>query len=284
MIIEKFFNIDRESVQQMIEATINMTHQKSGDNGFQNTKVFLLDEYAVLKTQNMNFRNVSNQDTDLNHFAGLAMTLLDLQAQGVNVVPILAFQSDNGNGYIIQPRAKGAELYDKNKLSDKDYVLERVKFFSNVPQEHYDKFVADIIKIHDADVIIDFVGKDNFFYDEAVGFQFVDLNAHFDYVYESTAEKPQGQGKHIKIAFLSCFMPLSHCPCYFVTMPKYGEIVSKLLSELTKEEHIELKENNKRIFEKCKTAVFNNGIAEEIVNETITNDKFILKMQELDLI
>lgn len=65
MIIEKYFGIDRETVQQMIEATKTMTNEKSGDNGFQNTKVFLFDEYAVLKMQNMNFRNVTTPDTDL---------------------------------------------------------------------------------------------------------------------------------------------------------------------------------------------------------------------------
>lgn len=286
MVIEKYFGIDPKLAKQMMEATNGMTNEKSGDNGFQNTKVFLFDEYAVLKTQNMDFRNVTNHDPDLKHLERLSRTLLDLRAQGVNVVPILAFWSGDGDGYIIQPRAKGTELYDRDKLhsGDKGYVLERVGFLSDVPQGHFDKFVADTTKIHDADIIIDFVGKDNFFYDEKVGFQFVDLNAHFDYEYEPNAVKPQGRGKHSGIAFLSCFMPLSHCPCYFATMPKYGDIVSKLLSELGDGERMELKENNRRIFEKCKTAALNNGIAEELINETVAGHKFILQMQHLDLL
>jgi len=60
MTIEKYFGIDKKLAGQMIEATQNMTNEKSGDNGFQNTKVFLFGEYAVLKTQNMNFRNVKH--------------------------------------------------------------------------------------------------------------------------------------------------------------------------------------------------------------------------------
>ena len=280
MIIEKYFGIDREAALQMIEATNNMTSEKSGDNGFQNTKVFLFDEYAVLKMQNINVRNVATQDADLKHLERLSETLLELQAKGVNVIPILAFQSDDGNGYIIQKRAKGIELYDRDKLNDKNYVLERVEFFSNVPQEHYDKFFADAMRIIDAGVIVDCVGKDNFFYHKVIGFQFVDLNAHDDYEYGLSNEKPQGS----KAAFISCFLPLSHCPFYFISMPKHSEMVSNLLSDMTDEDHSVLQEHNKIIFGKCRTASINNGIADEVVNEWITSHKFILKMQQLDLL
>jgi len=281
MITEKYFGIEYEIAHQLIAATNNMKHEKSGDNGFQNTQTFLFDEYAVLKSQNINVRNVSTQDADLKHLENIANTLLDLQKQGINVVPILAFQvNDDGNGYIIQQRAKGAELYDRDKLDNKGYILERVEFFSNLPQEHFDKFVADTIEIMEAGVLIDCVGKDNFFYDETIGFQFIDLNAHDDYIYGLDGEKPNGK----KYAFMSCFRPLSHCPYPFADMPKYSEIVSKLISELADKEHTALREHNKTILEKCKSAAINNGIAEEIVNEWITSHKFILKMQQLKLL
>jgi hypothetical protein len=258
-----------------------MKHEKSGDNGFQNTKTFLFDEYAVLKSQNINVRNVSTQDTDSKYLENIADVLLDVQKQGVNVVPILAFQvNDDGNGYIVQQRAKGAELYDRDKLDNKGYVLGRVEFFSNVSQEHFDKFVADTIEIMDTGVLVDSVGKDNFFYDETIGFQFIDLNAHDDYIYGLDDEKPNGK----KYAFMSCFRPLSHCPYYFVDMPKYSEIVSKLISELTDEEYISLRKHNRTILEKCNLAAINNGITEEIINEAITSHKFILKMQQLELL
>jgi hypothetical protein len=35
----------------------------------------------------------------------------------------------------------------------------------------------------DTGVLVDSAGKDNFFYDETIGFQFIDLNAHDDYIY-----------------------------------------------------------------------------------------------------
>jgi len=265
MIIEKYFGIDRGVAQQLIEATKEMKYEKTGDNAFQNTKVFLFDEYAVLQQDNLNFRNVYTADADLKHLENIAETLLDLQAQGINVVPILAFQSDNGNGYIIQPKAKGTELYDRDKVRslDKDYILERVKFLSDVPQEHFDKFVADTIKIMDAGLLIDFVGKDNFFYDEKIGVQFIDLLAHDD-------EWENGEPSENEIA---------QWTAYFCFLPCYSDIA--ILSKLTDNERTILTECNKKIFEKCKTSMKNNGIAEEIIDEAITKHNF---KQELGLI
>ena len=277
MIIEKYFSIDREVAQQLIEATKEMKYEKTGDNAFQNTKVYFFDEYAVLQQDNLNFRNVYTADTDLNHLENIAETLLRLQAQGVNVVPILAFQSDNGNGYIIQPRANGTELYDRDKVRslDKDYILERVKFLSNAPQEHFDKFVADTIKIMGAGLLIDFVGKDNFFYDEKIGVQFIDLLAHDD-------EWENGEPSENEIAQWTahfCFLP-----CYFDTVPQHGGSVTKILIELTDKERAVLTENNKKIFEKCRNAMINNGISEEIISKAIAGEKFIPQKYQLELI
>lgn len=275
MIIEKYFGIDRETAQQMINATKNMTHEKSGDNGFQNTKVFLFDEYAVLKMQNMNFRNVTNQDTDLKHLEKLAETLLDLAKEGVNVVPILAFRSDDGNGYIIQQRAKGAELYDRDRMSAMDYIMERVRLLSNAPQKHFDKFVDDTVEIINAGVLIDFMGKDNFFYHEAIGFQFIDLNAHFDYVYGHTDAKPPAD----IIAAWNCFLP-----CYFDEVPSYHDTVSALLSKLSDKERAVLREHNRSIFKKCRIAMLNNKITNETVNEIIADERFIPQKHLLELV
>lgn len=275
MITESYFGIERDAAQQMIAETKNMANDQSGDNVFQSTKVFLFDEYAVLKMQNIIFRNVETKDPDLKHLERLSRTLLVLQAEGINVVPILAFQSENGNGYIIQQRAKGAELYDRNKMSDKNYILERVELLSNIPQEHFDKFVIDAIKIIDAGVLIDFVGKDSFFYHQNIGFQFIDLNAHFDYEYGLSDARPQVE----QIVAWNCFLP-----CYFDTVPKYRDTVSKILPELTDKERVLLRKHNKNIFKKCKNAMMKNGIAEELICETIANERFIPQKQQLNLI
>lgn len=275
MVIEKYFGISRESVLQMIDATKNIKYEKSGDNGFQQTKVFLFDDYAVLKMKNINVRNVDIQDTDLKHLERLAVTLLDLQSRGINVVPILAFRSDNGNGYIVQERAKGAELYERDKMNEKEYILNRVEFLSNVQQTHFNKFVLDSIKIIDAGVLIDFMGKDNFFYSELTGFQFIDLNAHFDYKYGIADVKPQGEIITAWNGFL---------PCYYDTIPKYKNTVSKILPELTNEEFNLLSKRNRVIFNKCRAALLNAGIAQKVICEIITNERFIQQKQLLKLI
>ncbi len=275
MRIEKCFGIDAETARRLIEATSVMTNEKSGDNRFQNTKVYLFETYAVLKMQNLDVRNIETQDTDLKHLERLAETLLDLQVNGVHVVPILAFQCCDGNGYIIQPRAKGAEMYDRARLSDKDYMLGRVELFTHAPQQHFDAFVTDIIKMTNAGVLIDFVGKDNFFYDESIGFQFIDLNAHHDYVYGLCDDKPHAE----RVAIHGCFLP-----CWFDTMPQYRDTVSKIMSEMTDAECAQLRAQNRHIFEKCKTALVNNGITEEAIHEAVTDVKFYPQLRPFALI
>jgi len=277
MFIEKYLDIDQENAQQMINATEKMIIEKHGDNGFQNTKVYLFDDYAVLKMQNITFRNVINQDIDLKHLERLAVTLLELQSLGVSSVPISAFQSINGNGFIIQPRAKGAELYDKDKISDKNYVMERVKLLSYAPQEHFDKFVADIIKIISAGIIVDFMGKDNFFYDENIGFQFIDLNAHYDYEYGNGEKFTDDDIKQMVVFG-------SFLPCYFDTAPQYRDTVTKVFSELNENERSLLKEYNTVIFNKCKIALFNNEISEKTINEIILSERFFLQNQQFELV
>ena len=288
MVIEKYFGIERETAQEMIDATKNMINEKSGSNGVYLTKVFLFDEYAVLKIQHIDYRMDSDtEDTELKHLEKTANTLLDLQARGVNVVPILAVQSENSNGYIVQVRAKGAELYDNDMMNDTEYVLGRIELLSNAPQEHFDKFIADTFSIIDAGILIDFRGKDNFFYDEIIGFQFIDLNTHINYQtmkYWGQAEKPHDKQNADWIIFWNCFLPCYTYCGFFDMIPRHSEAVSALVSKLTDRERVVFKEYNKTIFEKCRTAMINNGIAKEIISEIISSKEFIPQMQLLELI
>ena len=272
MRIEKYFGAERETLRGLIAASRKMTSTRSGSNRTYRTKVFLFDEYALLKMRNIRLRNVVVQDRNLRHLESLAKTLLDLQAQGVGVVPILAFRSD---GILLMARAKGAELYEKDRLDEKNYVLRRVKFLSNVPQAYYDKFAADAIKITDAGVLVDFVGKDNFFYDETVGFQFVDLDAHNDYFYGLSDQKPQSKAIAARICFL---------PCWYDTTPTYRETVSALLAQLTPAEHTALTAHNRAIFVKCRLALERSAVPEAIIQETLADERFIPQKQQVGLL
>jgi len=274
MFIEKYFNILPETVQELINSTENITNDKSGDNGFQSTKVFLIDDYAVLKMKNIVYRNVTIQDFDLKYLEQLALILLDLQAKKVNVVPILAFRSDGKDGYIVQQRAKGDEMYDRDKVYEKNYVLKRVEFLSNVLQDHFDKYIEDAIKIIEAGIIIDFIGKDNFFYHNTIGFQFIDLNAHFDYINGIAEEKPNIE----QLIVWNCFTP-----CYYDAVPQYRNTVSIVLSEMDSAERDFLYECNKIIFKKCKLALLKNGFSEKFINEIISNERFIPQKQLLGI-
>lgn len=275
MAIERCFNIDPQTARRLINETKHMTNDKSGESNFYQTKTYLFDEYAVLRMQNMLYRNVSTSDADLKHLENIAMTLLDLQATGINVVPILAYQCDNGTGYMVQPRAKGAELYDREKMNDPTYVLSRVAMLAAAPQVHYDRFVADIIAIVDAGILIDFMGKDNFFYDASCGFQFIDLNAHDDHVYGLTDMKPQGK----QVAAFGGFLP-----CYYDIASHYRDTVTSLLASLTAAQRTALIQNNKAIFEQCKSALVHNGVEQQAINDMLSHERFIPQKQVLGLV
>lgn len=268
----KTFGVPRETMRQQIAQTKGMQHSKSGSNNTYATRVFLFDEYALLKMKNIRLRNVATRDCRLKQLSNVAQTLLALQAKGVNVVPILAFRSD---GYILQKRAMGEELYDNGQLQNKQYVLRRVETLAAASQAQYNQFVADTIQILDAGLLIDFRGKDNFFYHEQVGFQFVDLNAHNDFVYGLTDEKPQT----LPLAAWHCFLP-----CYFDAVPDYRNTVTPLLAQLTTAERAALTQQNKTILAKCKTALQNNGATEEILRETFANEHFAPQLRQLGVL
>ncbi|MDD4592092.1 MAG: hypothetical protein PHG06_16970 [Parabacteroides sp.] len=233
---------------------------------------------------NLGLRNVTTRDDDLAYFDELIKTLVCLKEEGVAVLPILGYclepDSKNGNGYIIQLRAKGEELYDdaimkeyyvcKPNLSylssdtdSKKYIISRTNLISKVPQIHFDKFISDIIVLLNNDILIDFNGKSNFFYDDIEGFQFIDLDSHTDYKYGLVEHKLDGK----EIAAYYGFTP-----CHFAVGTKVLPNLAldeKAISMIDDKELLQLAVDNKTIFEKCRTALFNNGISEEQLNNSL---------------
>ncbi|GHV11930.1 hypothetical protein FACS1894219_03900 [Clostridia bacterium] len=282
---EKYFYIEPEKARELISQISEMEPVKRGID----SHAYLIGEYAVLTTSRIKLRNIATRDDDLAYFDELIKTLIDLKEQGVAVVPILGYcfdpNSENGSGYIIQQRAKGEELYDDVVMkefyvckpylaylsSDADaekYIISRTNLISKVPQNHFDKFVSDIIVLLNNDILIDFNGKSNFFYDSAVGFQFIDLDSHTDYKYGLSESKPNSKEIVPYYGFT---------PCHFAVGTKVLPNLAldeKAIATLCDSDLKQLASNNKIIFEKCKIALFNNGIPEEQLNNSLAIIEF----------
>jgi hypothetical protein len=280
---EKYFYIEPEKARKLLSQVKEMKAIKRGFD----SHVYLIGDYAILSTSRIKLRNVITRDDELAYFDELIKTLMSLREQCVAVVPILGYcydpDSENGNGYVFQLRAKGEELYDdavmkeyyvweKNNPSSaylssdtdaKEYILSRTNLISKVPQKHFDKFISDTIVLFDNDILIDFNGKSNFFYDDTMGFQFIDLDSHTDYKYGLTEHKPDSR----KLASYYGFVPC-HVAVGTKVLPHLA-MEEKSISKLDNKELQQLIRDNKAIFQKCKTAILNNGISEVQLNDSL---------------
>lgn len=283
--IDKFFYIDKETARKLLADIINM---KPSARGFER-HTYLIGDYAVLTASRLKLRNVTTRDDELTYYDELINTLMILCNNGVAVVPTLGYcydpDSKDGTGYIIQQRAKGEELYDDavmkafyiwatknpenvyfypNNIDAKKYILYRTEFIGKAPQKHYDKFVSDIMMLNEQDILIDFIGKSNFFYDEVCGFQFIDLDSHTDFKYGLCESKDNDNIG----ALLGCFAP---CHLAFGTRAfSMNALDDNMISNLKNDEVRQLKQNNIIIFEKYKRAVRNNGFSDEKINNALT--------------
>ena len=280
---EKYFCIEPEKARELLSQIIDMNAIKRGSD----SHVYLIGEYAILWTSTMKLRNVVTRDDDLSYFNELITTLISLREQGVAVVPILGYcldpYSETGYGYIFQQRAKGEELYDDAVMEEyyvwaqnnprstylssdtdgKEYILSRTNLISTVPQKHFDKFISDIVVLLDNDILIDFNGKSNIFYDHTEGFQFIDLKSHTDYKYGLVEQKLNSR----KIASYYGF-----APCHFAVGTKvlpHLAIDERAISKLDDKELHQFARDNKAIFKKCTTAILGNGISEEQLNNSL---------------
>lgn len=268
---EKYLYIEKEKARSLLQDIGDIKPERSGVN----SKVWLTDGYAVLYSENLNVRNVTVPDSKLDFLEQLAVDLMELHRQGTGVIPILGFCCDDesGRGYIFQPRAKGEELYHDRIMekyylqgdrscqpgnrAEQEYILSRTHFISRIPQKHFDKLMEDIITLLDRDILIDFMGKSNFFYDSAAGFQFIDLNSHTDYRYGLTDSKPDSR----LICAYNGFVPC-HIGAGSEVMPNMI-LDENALTCLDSGEIESLKNDNRVIYEKCRTAMLHSGVSRE---------------------
>lgn len=282
---EKYFAIDPSYARQLIARATKTEWSKRGVD----RRAYLIDDCAVLATDRLKLRNVTTRDDDLRYFDEIAETLLKLFQQNVATVPVLGYcydiNSADGTGFIIQKRADGSELLDDAILSEFQvwtrqdnsyfgvnmsktekirYLLSRIQEISLIPQEHFDKFVNDMICILKHDILIDCFGKSNFFYDEDRGFQFIDLDSHNDYKYGLTSQKPD-----IEKAVSVC----AYAPCLYAEGTQLfapNAMSSSELFAFTSEQQNSLAECNSVIFQKCTAALRQNGISQSVLNKTLS--------------
>ena len=282
-LVERFKYIDPKLARRLLDSVSCMKCSKNGID----RKAYLFEEYVLLTTNRIKLRNMSFLDEDLVYFDKIIDTLQDLYVAGVSVVPILGYcydpMSKNGDGFLFESRAKGEELYDDailsrfQKWTQKDpenvylksnvtyeeavsYLLERTKTISQIPQAHFDKFISDMIRILEKDILIDFNGQSNFFYDSDTGFHFIDLDSHNDYVYGLSEKRISIE----EIVSVGAFVP-----CHFAENSKIRSNVAldpKAISGMCKKEMQDLKQYNLFIFEKCINALKNNAISLNVIN------------------
>ena len=280
---EKFTYIAPEKARELLARANGM---KAAKRGF-DSHVYLIDEYAVLTTSRIKLRNVATRDDNLAYFDELIETLMRLHKQGTAVVPVLGYcydpDSEDGEGYIIQHRAKGEELYDDAVMKEyyvwaqknpgggylssdadaKQYILSRTRSVSQIPQKHFDQFIGDCIVLCEQDILIDFMGKSNFFYDGTAGFQFIDLDSHTDFKYGLAKQKIDSRELVARCGFV---------PCHFAAGTKVLARIAldkKAIRKIGREELRQLARDNQIIFEKCRTAMRNNGISETQLNKAL---------------
>ncbi len=285
-LIEKFKYIDSKVARELLDSISKMKYSKNGID----RKAYLFDKYVLLTTNRLKLRNMSFLDEELFYFDKIIDTLQELYISGISVVPILGYCYDsmsiNGDGIIFESRAKGEELYDDAILSrfqrwaQKDpgnvylksdvtneeailYLKERTQTISQVSQVEFDKFVSDMIQILKKDILIDFNGQSNFFYDSKTGFQFIDLDSHNDFVYGLTKEKVDIE----KIISIGAFVP-----CHYSENSQIQSNValdSMAISCVCEEDQQDIKYNNLVIFEKCIKALENNAISKSVIEDVM---------------
>lgn len=146
---------------------------------------YIVDNYAVISST-INCRDYSIQDRVIDRVHELADS-------GVNAVRLYGYVSDESDRrdythdsycscMFVMDRAPGAELYKgvtysygHRELEDVASLISYMEMLSNVPQEHYTKYVHDYIAILRSGVAVDPSKKGNFFYDPDKGFSFIDL-------------------------------------------------------------------------------------------------------------
>lgn len=279
--IEKYFFISTKEARRVLSVLKDLKPSKLRFKSY----VYLFDEYAVSAVPKINYRASCVYDEDLEYLDELIMDLMDLNEFGVSVMPILGYcYNKSGSGCVIRLRADGSEIYDDSIMKKcyvkknwfyylpesgnfEEYIVSRTNYLSKVPQQHFDKFMSDIITLVDNNILLDFYRKSNFFYDEKYGFQFTYIDSYGSYQYGTAKASIDGRIACSYHGFVLC-----HCA-------EGSKIFSNLaldeqaISKIGDENLHNLIRDNLIIFEKCKIAMLNNGISHMQIDEALQSIK-----------
>ncbi len=199
--------ISQDMIDAIIDASIEVQVSKSGGNNKCKIVNYNGQDYAVLKTTNIECynlsrpssknKNMSKEDImDTGEFNFDEVMRIGASLKDNHVVPVLGFSWDTqkvgeygdcayARGFIVQPKAPGRELYDgvrymhEYKAEEVAVLIDYTKKYAKIPPKHFADFVTNYIAISQ-DLAIDPSKRGNFFYDEQTGFHFIDLNFHQD--------------------------------------------------------------------------------------------------------
>lgn len=154
-----------------------------------NQKCTIIDDKAIL------YKSFDVKDEEIDSYISKINSLNEM---GINTPAILDYQivSTSKYGYskavILEEKALGRNLEAKNFFLNYneeidfekvalDYIksfddyLNEVELRANAPQEYYDKFASDYIRIFDNGLVID-PKPLNFYFSKEKGFTFIDIN------------------------------------------------------------------------------------------------------------
>lgn len=254
--------ISLDEVERLLNKVEGQTSKKAGGN----SKAYIFGDYVVLKTGNISLGDVSDGIKEP-PFDRIIEKLHALKNSGVNVVPVLGYicngmcdfgESAYGEGFVFQPRAKGSELWERNKMPSRyseikkeeaTYLFDRASLLANASQQQFDKWVSDYKAITDAGIMIDPSKKENFFYDEEEGFSFIDLNFEREPIF----------GKDRNENFIR-----------YCLLPCVNRGICRDKEDFPREEQerfSQFEEDNKKIFSKCVEALIKVGVKKEEIQE-----------------
>ena len=268
--VDKYFYIDKALAEQLIEQANNGKYEKGGTN----SRVAIFGDYAILKTGNIEVKNTNLFDSKTIPFDKIIDKVHALNDAGVSAVPILGYCYDKNsisnfgnyayaNGYIIQQRAKGSELWQRQHLpsvvdrtatsEQKAYLIKRLEELASAPQSQYDKFISDLKAITDAGIKVD-PKKENFFYDAEFGFSFIDLNFFGEPLFERQSRTPHDN-----------FIEYALVPY---------NVFANRITNFTRDEAKTASMCNATILNKCTQALINIGIDKADIDKVIAYRKY----------